>query len=54
MRNEGQKREPLLELWELDDAQWRKIFPRPYERHPQPADGETGQLALPLGMVGRV
>ena len=25
---------PQLELWELDDDQWRKVTRRPYERHP--------------------
>jgi transposase InsO family protein len=37
-----------LELWELDDAQWRKIMPRPYERHARPRDTGARQLALPL------
>jgi hypothetical protein len=41
-----------LELWELDDAQWRKIMPRPYERHAVPLDTGARQLALPVvGLV---
>jgi hypothetical protein len=42
-----------FELWELDDAQWRKVLPRPYERRPRPPDVEGDQLALPLGAAGR-
>jgi hypothetical protein len=42
-----------LELWELDDAQWRKIMPRPYERREPPTDTGARQLALPLvGAIG--
>ncbi len=41
---------PQLELWELDDAQWRKVTARPYERRPRPAD--TGARQLPLPVVG--
>jgi hypothetical protein len=37
---------PQLEFWELDDEQWRKIAPRPYERHPVPIDSGLRQLAL--------
>jgi len=44
-----------LELWELDDAQWRKIMPRPYERHEPPMDTGVRQLVLPVvGVVGLV
>ena len=40
------------ELWELDDAQWRKIMPRPYERRAAPVDTGARQLALPVvGLV---
>src|SRR5262249_55785921 len=39
---------PQLELWELDDDQWRKIMPRPYERRPRSGDSGLRQLALPL------
>lgn len=43
------------EFWELDDEQWRKIKPRPYERRPRPTDTGARQLALPLvGAVGLV
>jgi len=43
------------ELWELDDAQWRKIMPRPYERRAPPTNAGARQLALPLlGVVGLV
>ena len=43
---------PQLELWELDDAQWRKVTARPYERHPRTPDNGARQLALPaLGIV---
>ncbi len=42
-----------LELWELDDAQWRKIMPRPYERREPPPDTGARQLMLPtVGTVG--
>src|SRR5579864_7977127 len=42
-----------VELWELDDDQWRKILPRPYERHPRPLDAGARQLTLPfIGAVG--
>jgi len=42
-----------VELWELDDAQWRKIMPRPYERREPPTDTGARQLALPIvGIVG--
>jgi len=44
-----------LELWEPDDAQWRKIMPRPYERRARLTDTGARQLALPLvGAVGLV
>ena len=44
-----------LELWELDDVQWRKIMPRPYERRDPPPDTGVQQLVLPLvGAVGLV
>lgn len=41
---------PQLELWELDDEQWRKIMPRPYERRLRLSHSDSGvrQLALPL------
>ncbi len=43
---------PQLELWELDDEQWRKVMPRPYERRPAPMDRGARQLALPVvGLV---
>lgn len=38
---------PQLELWELDDAQWRKILPRPYERQPQAAASNVRREPLP-------
>jgi len=37
-----------VELWELDDAQWRKVTARPYERHARPADTGARQLAFPV------
>ncbi len=41
-----------LELWELDDEQWRKVTARPYERRPQPPDTGARQLALPaIGLL---
>ena len=41
---------PQLELWELDDALWRKVFERPpYQRHPAPGlSTSVQQLALPF------
>jgi len=39
---------PQLELWELDDAQWRKVTARPYKRRPRPADSGARQLPLPV------
>lgn len=43
------------EFWELDDAQWRKVLPRPYERHAPPADTGARQLVLPIvGALGLV
>src|SRR5262249_40766227 len=41
---------PQLELWELDDAQWRKVFERPpYQRRPAPApETHIQQLAWPI------
>ena len=39
---------PQLELWELDDEQWRKVTRRPYERHHYPPDTGARQLALPV------
>jgi transposase InsO family protein/transposase len=46
---------PQLELWELDDAQWRKVLPRPYVRQAHPLDSGARQLALPVvGVVGSV
>jgi hypothetical protein len=39
---------PQLELWELDDAQWRKVTARPYERHLHPLDNGARQLPLPV------
>jgi transposase InsO family protein len=41
-----------LELWELDDEQWRKIMPRPYARREPPVDPGVRQLALPLLGIG--
>ncbi len=39
----------------MDDAQWRKIMPRPYERRDPPPDTGMRQLALPVvGVVGLV
>jgi len=38
---------PQLELWELDDEQWRKILPRPYDRHPPRIVTGAWQLPLP-------
>jgi hypothetical protein len=37
---------PQLELWELDDEQWRKIARRPYERSPILPESDIRQLAL--------
>jgi transposase InsO family protein len=39
-----------LELWELDDEQWRKIHERPYVRHAHRSTtiGELKQLLLPI------
>jgi len=39
---------PQLELWELDEEQWRKVTARPYERHPHPSDNGARQLSLPV------
>ena len=39
---------PQLELWELDDEQWRKVTRRPYERQHDPPDTGARQLALPV------
>ena len=39
---------PQLELFELDDAQWRKVARRPYERHPPTPEDGAQQLLLPL------
>jgi hypothetical protein len=41
---------PQLELWELDDEQWRKVFKRlPYQPRPARAAGtHVQQLALPI------
>jgi len=41
---------PQLELWELDDAQWRKVLERPWQRHSchDTMGGGAHQLALPL------
>jgi putative transposase len=39
---------PQVELWELDDAQWRKILPRPYVRHPSRPPTGARQLRLPV------
>jgi len=39
---------PQLELWELDDAQWRKVTARPYERRLHPLDNGARQLSLPV------
>jgi hypothetical protein len=44
-----------LELWELDDDQWRKIMPRPYQRRTPPTGTGMRQLTLPVvGIVGLV
>jgi len=32
---------PQLELWELDDEQWRKVTARPYERRPRPTSARV-------------
>lgn len=39
---------PQLELWELDDEQWRKVTARPYERRPLARDTGARQLTLPI------
>jgi len=39
---------PQLELWELDDAQWRKVTARPYEWRLHPLDNGARQLPLPV------
>ena len=44
---------PQLELWELDDEQWRKILPRPYERHPPRIVTGAWQLPLPTRQRSR-
>jgi transposase InsO family protein len=38
---------PQLEFFELDDEQWRKIFPRPYHRQQKGLHQEARQLTLP-------
>jgi len=53
---------PQLELWELDDAQWRKVWERPPRQHHltrerDAAEARVQQLALPIvglvvGIVG--
>ncbi len=46
---------PQLELWELDDEQWRKVTARPYERHARPEDTGARQLSLPVvGLLGSI
>jgi hypothetical protein len=41
---------PQLELWDLDDEQWRKVTRRPYERHPRPGmRGRGNWRCRPLG-----
>ncbi len=45
---------PQLELWELDDAQWRKVLERPPRRRRQlrALDARLQQLELPIvGLV---
>jgi transposase InsO family protein len=44
---------PQLELWELDDAQWRKVFERPpYQRRlAQAPKTYVQQLALPMARM---
>ncbi|GAC1444462.1 MAG: hypothetical protein NVSMB52_03840 [Chloroflexota bacterium] len=37
---------PQLEFWELDEKQWHKIAPRPYERRPVPDPRDASQPAL--------
>ncbi len=41
---------PQLELWELDDEQWRKVLERPlqYRSRPEALDVGVQQLALPM------
>ncbi len=39
---------PQVELWELDDEQWRKVTLRPYERRALPLDNGARQLPLPV------
>jgi transposase InsO family protein len=39
-------RSPRLEIWELDDEQWRKIARRPYERSAVLPESDARQLAL--------
>ena len=43
---------PQVELWELDDQQWRKIMPRPYERRPRLSHSDSGVRQLPLPLKG--
>jgi hypothetical protein len=43
-----QSASPPLELWELDDEQWRTVAPRPYERRARPPSSGVRQLALPV------
>jgi transposase InsO family protein len=44
---------PQLELWELDDEQWRKILPRPYDRRPPRIITGAWQLPLPTRQQSR-
>jgi transposase InsO family protein len=44
---------PQLELWELDDEQWRKILPRPYVRHRSRIVTGAWQLPLPTRQRSR-
>jgi hypothetical protein len=37
-----------LELWELDDEQWRKVRGRPYARHAGPGEAPIRLQQLPL------
>jgi hypothetical protein len=45
--------DPQLELWELDDVQWRKVLERPARlRHAKPASsGEQLQLGIALLLI---
>jgi hypothetical protein len=40
-------RSPQLEILELDDEQWLKVRPRPYQPYPKRTLPDVTQLALP-------